>query len=515
MPRLVYACRFEVATKNGIADVLDAYGAWVQRHYRERRRLDGFTVDLKLGVLLKDPLPKHSLVLDRFKAEKGTAYRLEWAFPADNDDGLVWRNEVRIGEFSGRSSIEHLVWIDSTTYTVAPFQFLLGSPSVVRDLCVTNTGYVGDMQIRATPYILAPNGMGDFLPLLRSPLRKLPIVFLSPYADGDPNIINAPLLARRLACVGVVVTASSIDVTWDLADELGRTLSCFDGAARIYWPGFGDGDDPRRHPLYLGGRIFSMGAGPVSRAIERSLFAVASFRFVPDSRISEIIDSAQQAERAKRVEAEKESTGIDWESYALEIDADLVKAKQAISELQAENENLKANQQVFFAAATGGEEDEVVNADEIVVPDSVVAAVKQAQSKHAQLTVLESAIEAAGQCPYRRPAEISEALNDLNDIAVDWAAQRKSKGSGGDLRQHLIKRGWGKRCSLHVSDTTKKKYASSYTFDYNGTKMLFEPHITIGSGDPNSCASIHFVLDEKAEKIVVAHVGRHLPNTKT
>jgi hypothetical protein len=44
---------------------------------------------------------------------------------------------------------------------------------------------------------------------------------------------------------------------------------------------------------------------------------------------------------------------------------------------------------------------------------------------------------------------------------------------------------------------------------------LFEPHITIGSGDANSCASIHFLFDQKREKMIVGHVGKHLPNTKT
>ena len=68
---------------------------------------------------------------------------------------------------------------------------------------------------------------------------------------------------------------------------------------------------------------------------------------------------------------------------------------------------------------------------------------------------------------------------------------------------------------MRISDTTRGKYGNRYKFEYNGEKQIFEPHITIGAGDPNSCASIHFILDGVKKMVVVGYVGRHLPNTKT
>ncbi len=68
---------------------------------------------------------------------------------------------------------------------------------------------------------------------------------------------------------------------------------------------------------------------------------------------------------------------------------------------------------------------------------------------------------------------------------------------------------------MHISNTTKGKSASKYSFIYAGSRRIFEPHITLGSGGANSCASIHFLLDDEKDKIIVGHVGRHLPNTKT
>ncbi len=113
-------------------------------------------------------------------------------------------------------------------------------------------------------------------------------------------------------------------------------------------------------------------------------------------------------------------------------------------------------------------------------------------------------------------AIVPDFFNSLLDaIAAEWAKQRQATGGGGDILQALKNRGWGKRSSMHISATTRKQYGASYKFEYNGERLLFEPHITIGSGDANSCASIHFILDPASGKIVIGHVGRHLQNTKT
>ena len=83
------------------------------------------------------------------------------------------------------------------------------------------------------------------------------------------------------------------------------------------------------------------------------------------------------------------------------------------------------------------------------------------------------------------------------------------------LLQHLREHGWGKRSSMHILRDDLGKFGRHYEFEYQGEKQLFEPHITIGAGDPNSCASIHFIFDQQREKIIVGHVGKHLPNTRT
>jgi hypothetical protein len=513
MPRLVYACRFEVPTKAGLDAVADAYQDWLARHYRERRGIAEFAFDPKQTSQALDLPEQHYLASTVYKSGAGTAVRIRWSYPDNNDAGLRWTNEIRIGQFGNRCSIEHLILIESVDYNVAPVRLLFGSPRVVRDICSKTPAYIGDMQVRATPYLLEKRGFDDFISLQSSDLRRLPIVLLSPYAHGDANMIDSAHVARNLAGVAVVVHVTDPDVTWDIADELGRQLSCFNGAARIYWPNFQKGDDLRSHRLFLGAWIEQVGGAAASGIVERAVFAVAAFRFVPDQRISDVIGAVETAERQKQLE-EKKAAGDDfWEDYERDL-ARLDEATGKIRELEAENANLRANQNLLFAGTlTADEPDEGVK-DELVSISSVTEAVERAAKRTRKVEFLASAHSAAGESPFQRPFDIFKALMDLDEIVDAWRSQRDSTGSGGDLLQHLRDRGWGRRSSMHISDTTKGKYRGYYEFDYKGLKQLFEPHITIGSGDPNSCASIHFIFDHNREKMVVAHVGKHLPNTK-
>ncbi|MGO4128789.1 hypothetical protein AB4Z01_30645 [Inquilinus sp. YAF38] len=327
-------------------------------------------------------------------------------------------------------------------------------------------------------------------------------------------MIDADQLARNLAGVAVVVRIEDPEVTWDFVDEVGRQLSCFNGGARIYWPGFSKEADPRGHRLFLASRIEQAGPALASRIIERTIFAVAAFRFVPDQRISEVIRAVEIADRQRQIN-EKKAAGDDfWGDYERDLTR-LDEARDQILELEAENANLRANQKILISNFLPPDEPGDIPDDEILSFSSVLEAVQTAVKRHPNIEILPSAIESAKTSPFNRPFDIYEALADLNDIVDAWKKQRSDKGAGGDLLQHLRDRGWGKRSSMHVSDTTRNKYIEYYKFEYQGTKKPFEPHITIGSGDPNSCASVHFIFDQKREKIVIGHIGKHLPNTKT
>jgi hypothetical protein len=69
--------------------------------------------------------------------------------------------------------------------------------------------------------------------------------------------------------------------------------------------------------------------------------------------------------------------------------------------------------------------------------------------------------------------------------------------------------------SSHVSETVTNMYSEEYKFEWKGKKIMFSPHIRLGSGDPNRCLEILFIHDAATNKFVIAHIGRHLTNTKS
>ncbi len=515
MARLVYACRFDVIGAQSIADVLSTYQEWIVGHYRARRKIPSFKFDPYIAEAVKELPTDHSLSSSIYLEGDERVVRIRWCSPDDNDPGLRWSNDINVGQFGQRCGVEHLISIESVEYNVSPARLQFGSPRAVRQICSKIPTFVGEMQIKAEPYQLTRDGLADLLALLSTNLRNLPVVLLSPYAQGEPNQIDPMKLARNLAGVAVVVNVTNPELTWDFADEVGRQLSCFNGAARIYWPGFSKNSDPRGHRLFLGSWIDQVGSEVGARTIERSIFAVATFRYTPDRRIADLVRRMDAAEHQK-ILAEKKATGDNfWDDYEHDLSR-LHEAQQRVEELEAENANLKANQKVFFAGGTVYTDglDDVIG-DKEPSFSSVTEATKAAAQQCKNLDVLDSALAAAADSPFQRPYDIYRALTDLNEIVDAWQKNRDANKSGGDLLQHLRDRGWGKRSSMHISDTTRKRYKSDYEFEYRGKKRLFEPHITIGAGDPNSCASIHFIFDDKHLKIVIAHVGRHLPNTKT
>ena len=504
MAHLVYACRFEI--QDELSVVAEEYRKWFVDRYS---KLDFDPLRTSQAGDLPD---QHSLSSTVYSNDGGIVCCINWFFPDDKDKGLRWINDIRLGQFGDLCSIEHKILIDSLKYNVAPVRLDLGSPRVVRDLCFRNPINVNKMEFRATPYILRETGeLSGFLQLLFSKHRSLPIVFLSPYARGEANLIDADQLALNLAGVAAVVEVPEAEVIWDFTDLLDRQLSCFNGAARIYWPGFSQDDDPRVHRLFLASWIEKVEPDFARRKIEKTVFSVAAFRFIPDQRISEVVLTVEKEKRQENLrQLRRQKDEEFWENEALTLEEKLNTTEEELYNLRIENENLKANQKLLLADPISLGEDDDLDSEQVSV-SSVLDAVYKAAEQTRNVDFLENAYSGS---PFQRPLEIYEALIDLDQFVDDWRKRRDEKGSGGDLRQYLRGRGWS-RVSMHISETTKTKQRHHYEFFYNGEKRLFEPHITIGSGDLNSCASIHFIFDQELEKIVVAYVGKHLPNTKT
>jgi hypothetical protein len=81
---------------------------------------------------------------------------------------------------------------------------------------------------------------------------------------------------------------------------------------------------------------------------------------------------------------------------------------------------------------------------------------------------------------------------------------------GGSWKQMMEAHGF--EWAEHVSQTSRTKWAGDYSFQYRGERRLFEEHVTLGAGQPDTCISVHVLRDDDEGKLVIGHVGRHLTN---
>lgn len=506
MPRLVYGCRFDVPGEGAWdTNVRPRYQRWISDRYRKSFQTS-VTTDLNTGDVYGRPPDGHLLAIRRYEVN-GAATELEWSFPGEH--GLIWRNLVRTAQLADRCAVEHRVEIASAEYLVSPAAYTVGAPAVIRAICQQDV-LVGDMRVRATVYPLLADGVAQFVGLLEAEQRRLPIVLLTPFANGEPGDLDARTLADHLAGVAIVTEADTPETTRALSERLGR-LGCYDGGVRVYWPGFQETDDLRRHPLMLGSRIAILGPERAARTVERSIFSIAAFRFSPDPRIAAIIAKSEAAARAQRAQEAAGQGGTTWEQYALEMAEKLDAALAELEVLRAENENLHANQSVLFAFSEQVDDQDGEELPAARDPASVSDAVAFAIEDCPHLLFLDSSRSSADASPFKRPDEVYEVLSTMNKVADVWA---KNQGAG-DLRQMLKDAGLGKRVSNFISQTTKGKWGDEYTFIYDGERRLFEWHVTLGAGAADTCASIHFLPDQARGKLVIAYVGRHLTNTRS
>jgi hypothetical protein len=506
MAQLVYGCRFDVPGE-GAWDTLvrPQYEHWIKDRYSKSFKTS-LNVDLRTGKI-SGSMPEGHAIAVRWHEADDVATELEWSFPGEQR--LIWRNLVRVAQIGGFCIVEHRVEVGSADYLISPAVYSVGAPVVVRTICQREV-FVGEMRVRATVYPLLEDGVDQFIGLLEAEQRRLPIVLLTPHSNGDRGELDARALADHLAGIAIVTEAGTPETTRALSRHLGK-LGCYDGGVRVYWPGLRKNDDLRRHPLMLGSRVAILGREHAARVVERSIFSVAAFRFVPDSRIGAIIARTEAAARAQRAQEAVGQGNATWEEYALEMSKRLDAALAEIEELRAENQNLHANQSVFFAFS--GEEDDQTS-DEAPAernPKSVAEAVTFAADDCPCLIFLDSSRSSAEASPFKRPGEIYEVLTTMNKVAEAWAMNP----GAGDLRQMLKVAGLGKRVSSFISPTTKGKWGDEYTFIYDGKRQLFEWHVTLGAGAADTCASIHFLPDQARGKLVVGYVGRHLTNTRS
>ncbi|WCB96392.1 hypothetical protein DSM104299_05151 [Baekduia alba] len=161
----------------------------------------------------------------------------------------------------------------------------------------------------------------------------------------------------------------------------------------------------------------------------------------------------------------------------------------------------------------------VVAEAEEVPPATVLEAVERAAAESKHLVFAPKAFETASESPFRRPGLVLRTLRGLDALAARYAQGDMGKSLGQAAAEHGITQ-W----KPDIAETTRKRYEDDYSFFLSGPgspKLWVGPHIGLGSGSgAQFIARIYLHVSDGSDPdvprgIVVAVVGRHLPDTTT
>ncbi len=258
-----------------------------------------------------------------------------------------------------------------------------------------------------------------------------------------------------------------------------------------------------------------------------------------DAERSDLVARAERAERqlkaaearaadAEERLAERHAAVSDATSAEPTVDERVAAAEDELSAVRAHREELLvqveelrdaagrdartiARLSALLASAEVAVEEDAEEEQEV---DSVLAAVDRAAATTSHLVFTDAARESAEDSPYRRPAEILDALRKLDELAGRYNAGEMG-ASPAQVATEL-----GLTWKQNVSDLARSRNPHEYTVSHDGHKLDLGPHVALGSGSgAGFIARIYLhVADGSGDVprgIYVGHVGRHLPDTTT
>lgn len=520
--RTIYAIQLQITPQEGqsavdsFTDLVGKIGQWVEEKYqRAWKTIVSMPYDGKTLV----PIQEHALHGTSRMTADTELFTLEWTHPADNDPSTAWVTNCIVARHDNLVQVAVLLRISTTRVVLRPVRFDLGRPRLVNDLLASyQTSMDGWPVPTNVERLTSPQVQPYVENVLLSTSRNLPVIMVSPDVWHGKLAVEPTNLLQRVKGFAHVTVLTDKWAAFKLTDVIEKPLSCYDGAVRLYWPGFRLDDNPFQHKLFFPQSIRYHDEQGLSLPdyLFRILSAVASFRYMEGI----VIRGARQA----IVELEKKKVGELREQVKAgsvqkdNLEVQLLEALEQIDQITAERDQYKAD--LVAQQAAWAEVQQTMAAGEVSVSEpqpeqktrfnTVLEAVEQAKrSFSGPLIFPDSALESAKDSPYKDPERVYELFEALALVASEW---KENKGSLGRSWNDAISK-LGFDFSNQVSMTSKGKYGDEYKFMYKGQRCLFEKHITIGGKQANKCLSVHWYRDDDDLVLAIGHCGRHLTNT--
>jgi hypothetical protein len=523
--RTIYAIQLHVAPPDGHAasavftDLSTSMRQWVEGNYL---RAWATTLSVPIDGQALTPLADHSIRALSRAAADSELFSLDWTHPADADPSTAWVTNVVIARHGDLLQAAILLRISTTRVVLRPVRFDLWRPRIVTGILERYRVSVDGWEVPQNVEQLSSPQVQQYVDnVLLNGTRNLPVVFLSPDVWNESFSADANDIFDQVRGFAHVTVLADKWAAFKLTDVVGKPLSCYGGAVRIFWPGFALNDNRFQHKLFLPHsiRAHEQQGLPLSRHLFRILAAVASYRYVEGSVIRTV---RREFSRADQAHVEQLRENIRSGQVAKDnLENELLEALVQIDDLQKERDQLRDDLDAQKAAWAEFESFRAADSDEEAphamlehAPvDSVLDAVRVAEEQFSEtISFLESAIKLAEESPFQSPELAFGLFESLDELVKKW---RKDGNIGATWKEALADKSFTYKPDISQS-AKQKKFVGDYQFMYDGKKHLFGEHVTFGKGqDPQKCMSVHWLRDEKKKRLIVARCGKHGANTLT
>jgi polyhydroxyalkanoate synthesis regulator phasin len=392
----------------------------------------------------------------------------------------------------------------------------LRSPRFVRQILQTTATWQLDPahdRIFPMPFRVGHSNADTFKDLLVSPLRRLPIVAVSHF-NGHPITPGLPARISLEVCALAHTCELDDDATWAITREFGSQWSCFNGAARLYWPGIRLDDDPRLHPYWTYDWLLRRTDTPeratnwLRDEIGETVIEASSF-LTEDDAFAGFDDALSRAHLAE-IRAQAAENDNYWElaeEYAKENDGLKHEVKDQAEQIEQLGRQVTALKYALRAKPLSGTADEVPSE---TPPRTVAEAVASAQRRHVGLLAFPDDLDNQLRTLNESAGPPEKILRYLDTLA---ALSNTLEQNDGSLSRSILEalREQNIECSGE-SETTKGNRAArqARTWAIGGVSTYCEMHLKPSDGaHPDRCARIYFSTAPKAPRVGIGYIGRH------
>jgi len=343
------------------------------------------------------------------------------------------------------------------------------------------------------------------VPLLLNERRAHPVFIFSPLQITSTPILDAAATARALYGACTVHVLTDRRATFPLAEAIGASFACYDGAARLYRPGLSSDDPPGRHPLWKPDE--QMAANDFPRAVFHAIGKephtpgpTLEWSILSDPAIGKLVGSVE-GEELIRLLRDRES---DAKSRIVELESALADERDRSRSLEDRVQALRRKLAVHepdadLAYGARGDDDRDSPAAEVV---------KRVVGEFGNRLVLSPNNRSElNDSPYEDLDGLEAAVRFL--ATTYWDA-RFGEHEEPDLDAALRAVAPGFSYRPHQSPSTMGNYAADYETLWEGRRYSLRYHLARGtSRDARRTIRIGFAVDEERQVVVLGFIGQH------